>query len=86
MTSLRASVRDLSVIARMLLAGGLWDGFRILDEATVRAGDAGYSQCDLCRYRHAHPRVAVSPRRDQRLASSRRPRRFASSQRMLKAS
>jgi len=34
---LRASVRDLSVIARMLLAGGLWDGFRILDEATVRA-------------------------------------------------
>jgi CubicO group peptidase (beta-lactamase class C family) len=34
---LRASVRDLSVIARMLLAGGLWDGFRILDEETVRA-------------------------------------------------
>ncbi|MEJ2382777.1 MAG: serine hydrolase [Xanthomonadales bacterium] len=34
---LRASARDLSVIGRMLLAGGRWDGFRVLDEATVRA-------------------------------------------------
>jgi CubicO group peptidase (beta-lactamase class C family) len=34
---LRASAGDLSVIGRMLLAGGTWDGFRMLDEATVRA-------------------------------------------------
>jgi CubicO group peptidase (beta-lactamase class C family) len=34
---LRASARDLSVIARMLLAGGAWDGARILGPDTVQA-------------------------------------------------
>jgi CubicO group peptidase (beta-lactamase class C family) len=43
---LRASARELSVIGRMLLAGGRWDGFRILDEATVRAMRTPYWRYD----------------------------------------
>lgn len=43
---LRASARDLSVIGRMLLAGGSWDGYRMLDEATVRAMRTPYWRYD----------------------------------------